>query len=72
MFDRFRLIFLGGSEDQARSGDMWEVAPGWPVPHLVCAYAAAILDFVELFVIFTNKWKKTCFWGFDRCSIDVR
>ena len=55
---------------------MWEFVPGWPVPHLVWDYAAAILDFVKFFKIFVKHVRKCIFVYvpsmFDRCSIDVQ
>ena len=54
--------------DFVRSGEMWEFAPGWPVPHLVWDYAAAILDFVHFFAIFV---KNVDFGGFRRVWRDL-
>ena len=62
--------------DLVKFGEMWEFAPGWPVPHLVLDYVAAILDFVDFFVILVKNIRK-CIFGdfsqiFNRFSIDVR
>ena len=58
--------------DLARCGEMWDVARGWPVPHLVLDYVAAILDFVQLFIILVTNARKCAFGGVDRFSIDFR
>ena len=64
---------FGGSgeicRDVARFGEIWEVVPGWPVPHLVWDYPTAILGFVVFLVIFIKNVRK---YIFDRFSIDFR
>ena len=64
-FGGFRRIW----RDLARCGEIWEVVPGWPVPHPEWDYAAAILDFVQFFVISVKNVRKCMF---DRFSIDFR
>ena len=62
--------------DVATSGEMWNVARGWPVPHLVLDYVAAILDFVQFLVILVKNARKCIFddfrWSFDRFSIEFQ
>merc|ERR1712167_333934 len=51
--------------DVVRSGEMWDVAPGWPVPHLVWDYAVTILYFIGL------HWVSLDFCGFRWMSVDL-
>ena len=50
--------------DLVKFGEMWEFAPGWPVPHLVLDYVVAILDFVNFFVILVKNARKCIFLYF--------
>ena len=49
--------------DLARSGEMWDFVPGWPLPQLVWDYTATILDFVSFFAMFVENVAKCIFCG---------
>ena len=57
------MDFEGSGEiwrDVARFGEIWEVVPGWPVPHSVWDYAAGV-----------DRFSIDVRWIFDGSGVDL-